>query len=475
MDKPELKIWGRVAAYLLYNGLKPDAQLSLTVPGIGHRIDFRESVCFSLVMWPLLVSHGGMSTLSPEIALLLLGGLLLATVFAGTLSSRFGLPALIGFLCLGMFVGVDGPGGIAFDDYVLTQGVGIACLTFILFSGGLDTDWRDVRRVAMPALILATLGVLISAGIVALASVLILGFGPYQGFLLGAIVASTDAAAVFAILRSTGLDLHGDVPAVIEVESGSNDPMAIFLVGAAILFITVPDTSPLSMFPAFAIQMAVGVGIGLGVGYLLPEVLKRTQYKHGGLAFVISIAAALIAYGLAEVLGGNGFLAAYIAGLVAGNRIYRARHIVSTFQDGMAWLAQVVMFLTLGLLITPSNLEDVIAPGLAITFILMLIARPMSVFICLAPFRQFDWRAKLFVSWAGLRGAVPIVLATFPMVAGVPSAFAIFNIVFFVVLMSSIIQGPTINWLAIRLNVGAGIQSDERVADSDPLAERPLG
>ena len=358
---------------------------------------------------------------------------------------------------------------------MLTQGVGIACLTFILFSGGLDTDWRDVRRVAMPALILATLGVLISAGIVALASVLILGFGPYQGFLLGAIVASTDAAAVFAILRSTGLDLHGDVPAVIEVESGSNDPMAIFLVGAAILFITVPDTSPLSMFPAFAIQMAVGVGIGLGVGYLLPEVLKRTQYKHGGLAFVISIAAALIAYGLAEVLGGNGFLAAYIAGLVAGNRIYRARHIVSTFQDGMAWLAQVVMFLTLGLLITPSNLEDVIAPGLAITFILMLVARPMSVFICLAPFRQFDWRAKLFVSWAGLRGAVPIVLATFPMVAGVPSAFAIFNIVFFVVLMSSIIQGPTINWLAIRLNVGAGIRSDERVADSDPLAERPLG
>jgi len=396
-----------------------------------------------------------MLSVSPEVALLVLGILLLATVFAGSLSSRFGLPALIGFLCLGMLAGVDGPGGIAFDDYVLTQGVGIACLIFILFSGGIDTDWRDVRRVATPALVLATGGVMISAGIMAVAAVLLLGFSPLQGFLLGAIVASTDAAAVFAILRSTGLDLHGDVPALIEVESGSNDPMAIFLVGAALMFITVPDFSPVSLVPQFLLQMLLGAAIGFGAGYLLPEILKRTQYRHGGLAFVISIAAALIAYGLASVLGGNGFLAAYVAGLTAGNRAYRARTIVSTFQDGLAWLAQVVMFLTLGLLITPSNLAGVIAPGLAITFILMFIARPVSVFVCLAPFRQFGWRAKLFVSWAGLRGAVPIVLATFPIVAGVPSAFTIFNIVFFVVLLSSVIQGPTINWVANRLGLVA--------------------
>ena len=394
-----------------------------------------------------------MPAISTEIAFLVLGGLLLATVLAGILSSRFGLPALIGFLGLGMFIGVDGPGGIAFDDYVLTQGIGVACLTFILFSGGLDTDWRDVRRVALPALTLATLGVLISAVIVALSSVLILGFNAYQGFLLGAIVASTDAAAVFAILRSTELDLHGDVPAVIEVESGSNDPMAIFLVGAALIFITTPESAPMSILPAFAIQMTVGTAIGLATGYLLPEVLKRTEYKGGGLAFVIAIAAALIAYGLAEVLRGNGFLAAYIAGLVAGNRTYRARLVVSTFLDGMAWLAQVVMFLTLGLLITPSNLTGIAVPAVAITFILMIAARPISVFVCLAPFKGFDWRSKLFISWAGLRGAVPIVLATFPMVAGVPSAFAIFNIVFFVVLLSSMIQGPTINWLAQRLGI----------------------
>ncbi|WP_226660556.1 potassium/proton antiporter [Alteriqipengyuania lutimaris] len=411
-----------------------------------------------------------MLSLSPEVALLVLGILLLATVFAGSLSSRFGLPALIGFLCLGMLAGVDGPGGIAFDDYLLTQGVGIACLIFILFSGGIDTDWRDVRRVATPALVLATGGVLISAGIMALAANLLLGFSPYQGFLLGAIVASTDAAAVFAILRSTGLDLHGDVPALIEVESGSNDPMAIFLVGAALMFITVPDFSPATLVPQFLLQMVLGAAVGFGAGYLLPEILKRSQYRHGGLAFVISIAAALIAYGLASVLGGNGFLAAYVAGLTAGNRTYRASTIVSTFQDGLAWLAQVVMFLTLGLLITPSNLTGVIVPGLAITFILMFIARPMSVFVCLAPFRQFGWRAKLFVSWAGLRGAVPIVLATFPIVAGVPSAFTIFNIVFFVVLLSSVIQGPTINWLANRL----GLRAEQDVAGPVPADDAEL-
>ncbi|MEL7707280.1 potassium/proton antiporter [Citromicrobium bathyomarinum] len=411
-----------------------------------------------------------MLSLSPEVALLVLGILLLATVFAGSLSSRFGLPALIGFLCLGMLAGVDGPGGIAFDDYLLTQGVGIACLIFILFSGGIDTDWRDVRRVATPALVLATGGVLISAGIMALAANLLLGFSPYQGFLLGAIIASTDAAAVFAILRSTGLDLHGDVPALIEVESGSNDPMAIFLVGAALMFITVPDFSPITLVPQFLLQMVLGAAVGFGAGYLLPEILKRSQYRHGGLAFVISIAAALIAYGLASVLGGNGFLAAYVAGLTAGNRTYRASTIVSTFQDGLAWLAQVVMFLTLGLLITPSNLTGVIAPGLAITFILMFVARPVSVFLCLAPFRQFGWRAKLFVSWAGLRGAVPIVLATFPIVAGVPSAFTIFNIVFFVVLLSSIIQGPTINWLANRL----GLRAEQDVAGPVPADDAQL-
>jgi len=414
-----------------------------------------------------------MLSVTPDVALLILGILLLTTVFAGSLSSRFGLPALIGFLALGMLAGVDGPGGIGFDNYALTQGIGVACLIFILFSGGLDTDWRDVKRVLPPALVLATLGVLLSASITAAAAVYLLGLDPLQGFLLGAVVASTDAAAVFAILRSSGLDLHGDVPALIEVESGSNDPMAIFLVGAALLFITTPGTSPLALVPDFAVQMAMGAIIGLAVGYLLPEVLKRSNFYHGGLAFVISIAGALIAYGLAELLQGNGFLAAYLAGLVAGNRVYKAKLIVSTFQDGMAWLAQVVMFLTLGLLVAPTNLIDVAVPGLAIAFILMFVARPLSVFVCLAPFRRFGWRAKLFVSWAGLRGAVPIVLATFPMVAGIPGAFTIFNVVFFVVLVSSVIQGPSINWMAARLGIGG--RAARKDAENTEPAEQVRG
>ena len=389
-----------------------------------------------------------MEFLDTESALLLIGVLLLTTVFAGSISSRFGLPALIGFLGFGMLAGVDGPGGIFFDDFALAQAIGMASLVFILFSGGLDTAWRDVKRVAGPALTMATLGVLISAGIVAVFAVFLLGVTPAQAVLLGAIIASTDAAAVFAILRSTGLDLHGDVPALIEVESGSNDPMAIFLVGAVLMFMASPDASPFALVPSFFVQMAMGGLVGLAIGYAMPEILKRGGYRQGGLAFVISIATALIAFGAAELVEGNGFLAAYIAGLVAGNRTYAAKRVISTFQDGMAWLAQVAMFLTLGLLATPSQLSPVILPGLAITAILMFVARPVSVFVCLAPFRKFGWRSKLFVSWAGLRGAVPIVLATLPIVAGVDGAFAIFNVVFFVVLLSRLIQGPTIGWVA---------------------------
>ncbi|KLE36131.1 potassium/proton antiporter [Aurantiacibacter luteus] len=400
--------------------------------------------------------------MTSDLALLLTGALLLLTVAAGSLSSRFGLPALFGFVTLGMLAGVDGPGGIAFDDFGLTQLVGTVCLVFILFSGGMDTAWKDVRRVATPALVLATFGVMVTSAIVAGAAVWLLGFAPSQGFLLGAVIASTDAAAVFAVLRASGLDLHGDVPALIEVESGSNDPMAIFLVGAAILFLADPQASPLALVPSFAVQMTLGALVGAGCGWLLPVILKRLPYRYGGLAFVIGVALVLVAYGAAQAVGGNGFLAAYVAGLVAGNRAFAAKHIVTTFQDALAWLAQVVMFLTLGLLVTPSNFGAVLWPGLAITLILMFVARPLSVFLCLLPFRRYDWRAKIFVSWAGLRGAVPIVLATFPMVAGVEGAFAIFNIVFFVVLLSSVIQGPTIGWVAGRLGVAKDTGSATR-------------
>ena len=388
-----------------------------------------------------------------DYAFLIVAVLLLSTVLAGSLSSRFGLPAMIGFLALGMVAGSDGLFGIMFSDYALAQTIGVACLIFILFSGGLDTDWKLVRPIVAPALVLSTAGVLISAGVVGAAAVLLLDFTPTQGFLLGAVVASTDAAAVFAILRGQGGALRRDLTGLIELESGSNDPMAIFMVGAALVLVATPQAPLLPFVPAFLIQMAVGAAVGIGVGYLLPSLIKRMRLRGSGLSLVVSIAAALFSYGFAAVVGGNGFLAAYLAGLVAGNRDYNARRTISLFQDGLAWLAQVVMFLTLGLLVFPSQLPEVVGPGLAVTAVLMLVARPLSVFVCLAPFRAFDWRAKLFVSWAGLRGAVPIVLATFPIMAGVPGAQTIFNIVFFVVVASSLLQGPTLGWVAKKLGV----------------------
>lgn len=392
---------------------------------------------------------------TPELGFLIFGALLVATVVAGTLSSRFGMPALIGFLALGMLAGSQGPGGIAFDDHQAAQLVGTAALLFILFSGGLDTSWSAVRTVAAPALVLATVGVLISAGLISLAAIGLLGFDPVQGLLLGAIIGSTDAAAVFAVMRSQGLGLRPEIQSLIEFESGSNDPMAIFLVGAALLFITSPGTSPAWLAPAFAQQMLVGGVIGAAVGYGFAVYMQRSTMRRSGLALVVSVAAGSGAYGLAAVLGGNGFLAAYLAGIVAGNQRFAMRETVRVFQDGLAWLGQVIMFLALGLLVFPSHLPAVALPALAITLLLMFVARPVSVFLCLAPFRRFSPAAMTFISWAGLRGAVPVVLATFPVVAGVEGAETIFNIVFFVVLASSIVQGPTLGWLAKRMGVNA--------------------
>ena len=393
------------------------------------------------------------SAYSTEAIFLATGILLALTVLAGTVSSRFGFPAILGFLALGMLAGSDGPGGIGFDDYALAQTASVACLIFILFSGGLDTDWRKVRASAAAAMSLATVGVIISAAIVAGASIVILEFSLLQGILLGSVIASTDAAAVFAILRSLDMPLKHRVQSIIELESGSNDPMAIFLVGGVLLLIAMPETSSLALIPSFGAQMAVGAVVGLGIGFGLPKVLHRIPLRVRGLALVVSIAAGLTAYGLAEILEGNGFLAAYLAGIAAASRNYSGKQTVTIFQEGVAWLAQVAMFLILGLLVFPSQLPEVAFYGIAITLVLMFVARPASVFIALLPFKMLGWREKLFISWAGLRGAVPIVLATFPIVAGVPSAQTIFNVVFFVVLLSSAIQGPMLRWMAERMGV----------------------
>jgi cell volume regulation protein A len=304
-----------------------------------------------------------------------------------------------------------------------------------------------------PAVVLSTLGVVMSAAIVAAACVFLFGWTPLQGFLFGSIVSSTDAAAVFASLKVSNLHLRSDVETLIELESGSNDPTAVFLVGAAISLIVEPQANLIAFVPAYALEMALGLIIGIVVAVTFAYLMHKTDINLPHPYVVLSLAAPLTAFGLAGVIGGSGFLAAFVGGVVVARTTFAHKEAVVAFVGGVAWLAQVAMFLVLGLLVFPSSLPAAAPVGIAMTAIILLVARPASVFLCLAPFKAFDWKAKLFISWAGLRGAVPIVLATFPMLAGVEGAGALFSVVFFVVLLSSALQGPPLGWLAARLGV----------------------
>lgn len=378
-----------------------------------------------------------------EIGLIGLAVLLLLSVLASRLSDRFGIPALLLFLALGMLAGSDGPGGIYFDDPALAQSVGIVALIFILFSGGLDTRWSSVRPVFKHGLGLATLGVFLTALIVGLCASWVLGMSLESGILLGAIVSSTDAAAVFSILRSRGVNLKGRLKDLLELESGSNDPMAVFLTIGMIRLLTAPETHPSSLVVMFLLQMAIGAGVGYAAGMLLPRLANRLRLGAEGLYPVLSLSLVLLAYGLATLLGGNGFLAVYLAGILAGNQDFIHKRSLARFHDGLAWVMQIMMFLTLGLLVFPSELGAVAGVGLLVAAVLVLVARPVSVFLVLLPAR-FSLPEKALVAWVGLRGAVPIILATYPLLARLPEADMIFNVVFFVVLTSVLVQGTTI-------------------------------
>jgi cell volume regulation protein A len=395
-----------------------------------------------------------MAPVSTEWMALIVAVLMIASVLARSLASRFGLPALLGFLALGMAAGSEGPGNIPFADYGAAQAIGVIALVLILYAGGLGVQTAKLVRVVAPAALLATLGVVISAAIVASAGVVLFRWSPLQGFLFGAIVSSTDAAAVFASLKGSNLHLRDDVETLIELESGSNDPTAVFLVAAAISLIIAPNTNLLGFVPDFALEMALGLTVGLVVAAAFAYLMQKTDVNLPHPYVVLSLAAPLAAFGLAGVIGGSGFLAAFVGGIAAARMTFAHKEAVVAFVGGVAWLAQVAMFLVLGLLVFPSTLPSAAPVGVAMTAILLLAARPASVFVCLALFKEFDWKAKLFVSWAGLRGAVPIILATFPMLAGVEGASVLFNVVFFVVLLSSALQGPTLGWLAARLGVG---------------------
>ncbi len=398
--------------------------------------------------------------------------LLLISIVAGKTTYRFGVPTLILFVLVGMLAGSDGIGGLVFEDPKLAQFIGIVALNFILFSGGLDTSFRSIRPVLAQGIVLSTLGVLLTTILVGLFIHLILDFTLYEGLLLGAIVSSTDAAAVFSILRSKNLALKSNIRPTLELESGSNDPMAYFLTIAMLGLVMEPEKSLLTIIPFFFQQILLGVLCGFLFGKLSRTMINRIEISFEGLYPVLAIALMFMTFSLTNFVGGNGFLAIYLCGVYLGNhKLIHKKTILKVF-DGLAWLMQIVLFLTLGLLVFPKQLMAISGIAIIISLFLVLVARPLSVFISLSFFKM-KLRRRLYISWVGLRGAVPIVFATYPLLAGIDKANIIFNIVFFVSLTSVLLQGTTLSVIARWLHVALPAKVKAKTA-ADRLLHNPV-
>lgn len=389
----------------------------------------------------------------PLTALLLAVSLLLiASVLASRLSAVAGIPSLLVFLAIGMLAGSDGPGGIEWDNYTFSFALGSVCLAFIIFDGGMRTPWRSVRPVLRTGISLATIGVLVTALATALFVRYALRLGWTESFLVGAIVSSTDAAAVFTVLRARSLSLKGRVRRVLEFEAGSNDPMAVLLTVGVIAYALAPDAGPLALVRLFAQQALVGFFAGWLGGRVIVWVINHASIEHEGLYSVLLLAFVLLLFGATSAAGGSGFLAVYVGGLVVGNADLLHKSSLLKFHDGVAWIAQILLFLTLGLLVFPSHLPPMWLEGLLLALFLMFVARPLCVLVA-APTRRLHWKDRFFISWVGLRGAAPIILATLPWSVGLPSAEYYYNLVFFVVLISVLLQGTTITALARALRL----------------------
>jgi cell volume regulation protein A len=380
--------------------------------------------------------------------------LLIISILIAKASKNIGVPILIIFLGVGMLAGSEGPGGIYFDNAEIAQTIGVISLLFILFTGGLETRWKSVQPVILSSLSLSTLGVLITTLAVGVFVHFVFHISFLVSLLMGAVISSTDAAAVFSILSFRSLNLKGNVRPLLEMESGTNDPMAVFLTISLIELITIESTGLLELFGFFIIQMCLGFLIGLGGGRLMVALINKLRFPIEGFYTVFALAFALLIYSLTASLKGSGFLAVYVAGVIVGNNQIVFKRSLFRIFDGIAWLAQIGMFLALGLLVYPSKLVQVTETGILISVFLIFIARPLGVFLSLMN-SQFDWREKVFISWVGLRGAVPIILATFPLLAGIKQAGWIFNVVFFIVLSSTLLQGWTIALLARLLGLDA--------------------
>jgi len=398
-----------------------------------------------------------------DTAILVSGVLLLLGIASSKFSTRFGVPVLVLFLALGMLAGSEGIAGIAFENYVTAHAIGSLALAFILFDGGLSTPLAGIRAVWRQSAVLATWGVLVTALITGVFAAWILQLPLIHGLLLGSIVGSTDAAAVFAVLRSGGVSLPQRLQSTLEVESGSNDPMAIFLTVGLLQIISGQMSPGPDVVWLFVKQMLIGGVVGLAGGYLTVAATNRIHLEIGGLYPVLASACAMLTFGVAARLEGSGFLAVYVAGIIIGNSRLVFKRGTLLFHNAAAWLSQIAMFVVLGLLSFPSRLLSVAPEGLGITLVLCLVARPVAVGLSLLPFR-FNWRELIFLSWVGLKGAVPITLATFPLLYGVPHASLLFNVVFFVVVVSALVQGWTLPLVAQKLKLALPLQAPPPVS-----------
>jgi cell volume regulation protein A len=409
----------------------------------------------------MVLLYGAISPVFTNITLdniLLIGSVLLFLSLLASRTTKFGIPTLLLFLLVGMLAGQDGPGGIVFNDPKITKFIGAIALSFILFSGGLDTRKADIRPVLWHGISLSTAGVVLSTVLIGVFVSLVTRWTLLEGLLLGAIVSSTDAAAVFSILRSRSIGLKGHLKPLLELESGSNDPMAYILTIAFTYLLVEPSASASSMIALFFKQMILGAVVGYGMGIAMHRIINWIRLEFEGLYSVLLITLVLLVFSFTDFIGGNAFLAVYLSGVVLGNRDFIHKKSLTKHFDGQAWMMQIIMFITLGLLVNPKGILPYVGLGLLFSAFLILIARPVSVFITLAAFKMNN-RERFFISWVGLRGAVPIVLATYPLIAGVDKSMVIFNLVFFISVTSVLIQGTSLpivaKWLKLTVPVSS--------------------
>lgn len=400
--------------------------------------------------------------LTPGNILLVGSMLLLVSIIAGKTTNRFGVPTLIFFLLIGVLAGSEGIGKIYFDNAVIAQFIGIVALNFILFSGGLDTNWRSIKPILWHGVALSTIGIFVTALAVGVFVHYVLGFKLLEGLLLGAIVSATDAAAVFSILRNKGIALKGSLRPVLELESGSNDPMAYFLTITLTSLVAAGDMSMGQIIISFLQEFIIGAAMGYAMGKISVWLINKINLESEGLYPVLTLGLAIFTYASTNAIHGNGFLAIYLCAVIMGNSNMVHKRSLIKFYDGQAWLMQIVLFLTLGLLVFPSEIYPLIGAGLLISAFLIFVARPVGVFLSLA-FFKINTRSKLFLSWVGLRGSVPIVFATYPLLAGIPKASLIFNLVFFISITSVLLQGTTLACVAKLLHVAIPPKAKRRM------------